>query len=184
MAWIFYVFLQYVVLQFKFTITALRISLTLTNALHLFINGRHSTSIFEMVSDLIDDIIEELIQPFAKLRRHFKVGGVVLCCLKFSLLLGHLPIGKIYLVTHHYFDSIRYHMFFKQVVPSFEVVESGFSCHVVDHHCAIGILHVVRDETSESFGTCSVPELNSILMAVPREVFYMKVDADGGLNGH
>ena len=126
--------------------------------------------------------IKEFIQLFSLLSRHLKVFWVVFWGLKLSLLSVDLSLGQINFVSDHNFYCIWHLMFFKHVIPDLEIVEGWSFAYIIDHNCAIGIFHVVRDETSKSFLTSCVPQLNSVLMTIASDIFNMKIDADSGLN--
>lgn len=46
----------------------------------------------------------------------------------------------------------------------------------------MGVLQVARDETSEAFLSCGVPELQTVGLVAVDKVLNEKIDADGGLD--
>lgn len=70
----------------------------------------------------------------------------------------------------------------EHVVPRLEVAESGFLRNIVDHNCTVGVFHVVRDEAAEALLPCGVPQLDAVLLAVPRYVLDVEIDAHSRLH--
>lgn len=151
--------------------------------LSLLVDLREPASIFQMISDEIDDVVEEFVEPFSVFGGDFKVGGVVFEGFCLSLFFGDLSfLLEVDLVADDYFDGIGHLVFLEHIVPDFEVLEGSFFGDIVDHDCAVGVLHVVWYQTPEAFLACSVPELDAVLMPISGHIFYMKIDADGRLN--
>lgn len=101
--------------------------------------------------------------------------------LDLSLLLRNLPL-EVGLVPHEDFDGLMALVLFEHIVPRLEVGQARLLRHVVDHDCAVGVLHVIGDEAAKPLLPRSVPQLDAILLAIPRDVLDMEVDADRGLN--
>ena len=135
-----------------------------------------------MINYHINYSIKELIQLFTLLGWNLKMFWVVFRSLELSFLSVDLPLGQINFVANHNFDCVWHLMLFKHVVPDFEIVKGWFFANIVYHNCAIGIFHIVRDETSKPFLTSSVPKLNSILVTIASNIFNMKIDAYRRLN--
>jgi hypothetical protein len=109
--------------------------------------------------------------------------GLVLAGLNFPFLLADLSVGEINFIANQHLDCVWGLMFFEHFVPDFEVIEGGLLGDVVDHDGAVGVLHVVGDETAEAFLAGGVPELYAVLSAVAGDVLDVEVDSDGGLHG-
>jgi hypothetical protein len=65
----------------------------------------------------------------------------------------------------------------EHVIPDLEIVQALLLSHIIDHHCAISVLHVIRNQATESFLTSSVPQLNAVLVAIARDVLDVKIYA-------
>lgn len=135
----------------------------------------------QVVSDQVDDRVEQFIQSLALLGGHLEVLGVpVALRLELALLLGDLSV-EVGLIPHEDLDGLVALVLLEHVVPGLEVGESGLLGDVVDHHCAVRVLHVVGDEAAEALLPRGVPQLDAVLLAVARYVFDVEVDAHGRL---
>ena len=136
----------------------------------------------QVVSDQVDDRVEQLVQSLPLLGGHLEVLGVpVALRLELALLLGHLPI-KVGLIAHKDLDGLVALVLLEHVVPRFEVGEGGLLGDIVDHHCAVRVLHVVGDEAAEALLARSVPQLDAVLLAIARYIFDVEIDAHGRLH--
>lgn len=70
----------------------------------------------------------------------------------------------------------------EHLVPNLQVLKRAFLGDVIDHHRAIGVLHVVRNETAESLLPRGVPQLNAELPPISSDVFDVEIDADSRLH--
>lgn len=148
----------------------------------LLLNGGKGSPVFEMVSDEIDDTVEQLIQSFPLFGRNLKMFWSIFGSLRLAVLLGHLPLGQVDLIPHENFDSIWCLVQLEHLVPNLQVLKWAFLGDVIDHHCAIGIFHVVWNETAESFLSRGVPQLYAELSSVSSDVFDVEIDADSRLH--
>lgn len=63
----------------------------------------------------------------------------------FSLLSANLSIGEVDFVTNTDFHSLGCLMLLEHCVPDFEVLKGDSAGDIIDHDCAMGVLHVVGD---------------------------------------
>jgi hypothetical protein len=99
-----------------------------------------------------------------------------------ALLLLDLAILQIDFIAGQKYKPIASSVVVEHLHPEIDVVEGGFPADVVDDDGAVRIFEIAGDERPESFLAGCVPELQSVVFGVVRDVFGEEVDAHGCLD--
>jgi hypothetical protein len=93
------------------------------------------------------------------------VLGVVLARFALPVFLADFPL-EVDLVPHKHLDGIGGLVLLEHLIPKFQIVKGDLFGDIVHHHCAVCVLHIIRDEAAEPLLPCSIPKLDPKLPPV------------------
>lgn len=117
----------------------------------------------------------------ACLGRNLDVRVSVLFGVLLQFLLRNFSLSDVRFIAHQKNESVLAPGLPHEVQPFINSFEGRPQGHVNDDEAGVGISDVGRDECSESFLSCGVPELQPEGFSFDLHGFGDEVDADGGL---
>lgn len=105
----------------------------------------------------------------------------ILSRLSLSIFLSHFPTSQVNLIPNEDLNGIWSLVLLEHLIPDSQIFKRGKLGNIIDHDCAISVLHVVGNETTEALLAGSVPELDAKLSSVASHVLDVEIDAHSRL---